>query len=165
MKFKPYLDRFLERVLISIMALMVINVLWQVASRYLMQSPSSFTDELSRYLLIWLSLLGASYVTGKKMHLSIDLLMQNINTHRQKTLNTVIYSLVALFAFLAMVVGGIRLLYIVFSLGQTSPALEIPMGIVYLVLPISGLTIIYYSILNIIQPHQPDDSSIGHALD
>ena len=165
MKFKPYLDRFLERVLISIMALMVVNVLWQVASRYLMQSPSSFTDELSRYLLIWLSLLGASYVTGKKMHLSIDLLMQNINTHRQKTLNTVIYSLVALFAFLAMVVGGIRLLYIVFSLGQTSPALEIPMGIVYLVLPISGLTIIYYSILNIIQPHQPDDSSIGHALD
>nr|WKN36237.1 TRAP transporter small permease [Tunicatimonas sp. TK19036] len=165
MKFKPYLDRFLERVLISIMALMVVNVLWQVASRYLMQSPSSFTDELSRYLLIWLSLLGASYVTGKKMHLSIDLLMQNINTRRQKTLNTVIYSLVALFAFLAMVVGGIRLLYIVFSLGQTSPALEIPMGIVYLVLPISGLTIIYYSILNIIQPHQPDDSSIGHALD
>ncbi|MEQ9442675.1 MAG: TRAP transporter small permease [Cyclobacteriaceae bacterium] len=165
MKFKPYLDRFLEKILIGIMALMVINVLWQVASRFILQSPSSFTDELSRYLLIWLSLLGASYVTGKKMHLSIDILMQKLNERRQKVLNTVIYGLVAMFALLAMVVGGLRLVYIVFTLGQTSPALEIPIGIVYLVLPLSGFTIIYYSILNILYPHQSDDSSLGHALD
>ena len=99
------------------------------------------------------------------MHLSIDLLMQKLQPRGQKTLNTIIYGLVALFALLAMVVGGIRLVYIVFTLGQTSPALEIPIGVVYLVLPISGFTIIYYSILNILHTHQPEDSSIGHALD
>lgn len=163
MRFKQHLDRLLERVLVVIMSLMVINVLWQVASRYILQSPSSFTDELSRYLLIWLSLLGAGYVTGKRMHLSINLLMQKLPEERQRVLNTIIYSLVAVFALLAMVIGGIRLVYIVFTLGQTSPALEIPIGIVYIVLPISGLVIIYYSILNI--THHPDHSSIGQALE
>lgn len=164
MKFKQKLDKILETILVIIMAVMVVNVLWQVGSRYLMQSPSSFTDELARYLLIWLSMLGASYVTGKKMHLSIDLLNQSINAEKRKTLNVIIYAIVALFAFLAMVVGGSRLVYIVSSLGQTSPALEIPLAYVYIVLPIGGLIIIYYSILNMIYPEKEEDSTISETV-
>ncbi len=155
----------LERILVVIMAVMVINVLWQVGSRYLLQSPSSFTDELARYLLIWLSMLGASYVTGKRMHLSIDLLAQRSSLERRKKLNTLIYSVVAIFAFLVMVVGGSRLVYVVSSLGQTSPALEVPLSIVYIVLPIGGLIIIYYSIINILHPVAQDDESIADAVE
>lgn len=155
----------LERILVVIMAVMVINVLWQVGSRYLLQSPSSFTDELARYLLIWLSMLGASYVTGKRMHLSIDLLAQRSSLERRKKLNTLIYSVVAIFAFLIMVVGGSRLVYVVSSLGQTSPALEVPLSIVYIVLPIGGLIIIYYSIINILHPVAQDDESIADAVE
>lgn len=165
MKFKATLDMILERILVVIMAVMVINVLWQVGSRYLLQSPSSFTDELARYLLIWLSMLGASYVTGKRMHLSIDLLAQRSSLERRKKLNTLIYSVVAIFAFLIMVVGGSRLVYVVSSLGQTSPALEVPLSIVYIVLPIGGLIIIYYSIINILHPVAQDDESIADAVE
>jgi TRAP-type C4-dicarboxylate transport system permease small subunit len=165
MKFKATLDMILERILVVIMAVMVINVLWQVGSRYLLQSPSSFTDELARYLLIWLSMLGASYVTGKRMHLSIDLLAQRSSLERRKKLNTLIYSVVAIFAFLVMVVGGSRLVYVVSSLGQTSPALEVPLSIVYIVLPIGGLIIIYYSIINILHPVAQDDESIADAVE
>jgi len=164
MKFKATIDLVLERILITIMALMVINVLWQVGSRYLLRSPSSFTDELARYLLIWLSILGASYVTGKRMHLAIDLLARSSSVKRRIQLNFIIYSIVALFALLAMVIGGSRLVYVVATLGQTSPALEIPISVVYLVLPVGGLLIIYYSILNILHPEEQEDESIADTV-
>lgn len=164
MKFKSTLDRVLEVILVIIMGVMVINVLWQVGSRYLLQSPSSFTDELARYLLIWLSILGASYVTGKKMHLSIDLLAQKVSPEKRKSLNTLVYAIVAIFALLAMVIGGSRLVYIVSSLGQISPALEIPLSFVYIVLPVGGVIIIYYSILNMLYPEKEEDSSISETV-
>lgn len=164
MKFKATLDKVLEIILVIIMSVMVINVLWQVGSRYLLQSPSSFTDELARYLLIWLSILGASYVTGKRMHLSIDLLAQKIQASSRKKLNTLIYAIVAVFAFLAMIVGGSNLVYIVSSLGQTSPALEIPLSYVYIVLPVGGIIIVYYSILNILHPVKEEDSDISESV-
>ena len=144
MKFKRVLDSLLERILVAIMAIMVVNVLWQVASRFVLQSPSSFTDELARYLLIWLSILGASYVTGKRMHLSIDLLIHKIADNKKDLLNTVIYAIVAFFSFLVMVVGGSRL--------------------VYIVLPIGGLIIIFYSIINIIYPRETEDRSISESV-
>ncbi len=165
MKFKHTLDKILETILVTIMAVMVVNVLWQVGSRFILQSPSSFTDELARYLLIWLSILGASYVTGKKMHLSIDLLAQKINPAKKGLLNTIVYSIVAVFAFLAMVIGGANLVYIVASLGQTSPALEIPLSVVYIVLPIGGLIIIYYSIINIKYPEKEEDGTISETVE
>ncbi len=161
---KNLLDNILEKILITIMAVMVVNVLWQVASRYIVQSPSAFTDELSRYLLIWLSLLGASYVTGKKMHLSIELLATRISPRRQQTLNVIIYSLVGLFALLVMVVGGFRLVYITLTLGQTSAALEIPLAYVYVVLPLGGFVIIFYCIYHILYPGQGEDSSISDTV-
>jgi TRAP-type C4-dicarboxylate transport system permease small subunit len=164
MKFKNHLDRVLEVILVIIMAVMVVNVLWQVFSRFVLASPSSFTDELARYLLIWLSILGASYVTGKKMHLAIDLLPQSLGPSGRKKLNGLIYTIVALFALVVMVVGGSRLVYLVSTLGQTSAALEIPLGVVYLMLPVGGAIIIYYSIVNILEPVKEEDSSIGESI-
>ena len=71
---KNRIDLFLKWILVVIMAAMTINVLWQVFSRFILQNPSSFTEELARYMLIWVGILGASYVAGQKMHLAIDLL-------------------------------------------------------------------------------------------
>ncbi len=164
MHLKKLLDNILEKVLITLMAVMVINVLWQVASRYLVQSPSSFTDELARYLLIWISMLGASYAVGKRMHLSIDLLSTKLNRQHNARLNTLIYIIVALFSLMVMVLGGSRLVYITFTLHQISPALEVPMAFVYSVLPIGGLVIIFYSIINILYPEKEEDSSISETL-
>lgn len=144
-------DSVLEKVLIAIMGIMVLNVLWQVASRYLLNSPSIFTDELAGFLLIWVGMLGAGYATGQKLHLAIDILPQKVTGMKKHYLSIVINAFVGLFALLVMVIGGGRLVYVTLDLEQLSSALEVPLGYVYTVLPVSGALMIYYSLYNIIK--------------
>lgn len=135
--------------LVILMALIVLSVVWQVFSRYILRSPSTFTSELARYLLIWISLFGAAYVSGENMHLAIDLLPRRLSPVWNRRLRTLIYLLVITFVLLVMVLGGSRLVYITYVLNQTSPALQIPLAWVYTVVPLSGLLIIYYKIMDI----------------
>ena len=144
MKVRQKIDLILGKMLAIIMGVMVINVLWQVLTRYVVGFPSSYTDELARYLMIWLGVLGAAYVSGRNMHVAIDVLPRKANTKIQKRLMIIVNVLIIIFALTAFIVGGIRLVYISFMLGQQSPSLQIPLAVVYMVIPISGLLIIYY---------------------
>lgn len=144
------IDKILGNILVVIMGVMVVNVLWQVFTRFIIGTPSSFTDELARYLMMWLGILGAAYVSGKNMHVAIDVLQQKANAKTQKKLKIIVYILVILFALFAMVIGGSRLVYITYVLDQQSPALQIPLALVYLAIPLSGLLVIYYKISDII---------------
>lgn len=149
MSFHSKLNRILEIALILLMSVLVLDVLWQVTSRYLLSSPSSFTDELAGYLLIWVGLLGAAYVAGRNEHLAIDILLQRSALPRKKLLLVLINAIVLLFAFSVMFVGGINLVYTRFILDVKSAALGLPLGYVYTVLPVSGALIMYYSIVNL----------------
>jgi len=151
MKTRNKIDKLLGWALIVLLGVLVINVLWQVFSRYLLKSPSSFTDELARYLLIWVGILGASYAAGKKLHLAIDIIPSKLKPDKRAILDKLIYFLVSLFAIFVMVIGGLRLVYITLHLEQTSPALKLPIGYVYLVIPVSGLLIVYYCFYDIFQ--------------
>ncbi len=144
------IDRILSRLLMGIMSLMVLNVLWQVFSRYILGAPSSFTDELSRYLMIWLGILGAAYVSGQNAHVAIDFLPKKLNTKKQRKLRRLVTVIVMSFAFFALVIGGFRLVYLTFILEQYSPALKLPLALVYLVMPLSGMLIMYYKISDIL---------------
>ncbi|GET21246.1 TRAP transporter small permease [Prolixibacter denitrificans] len=146
MKLRNIVDKILERAVVILMGALVLDVLWQVASRYIFQDPSSFTDELAGFLLIWVGLLGAAWAAGMKQHLAIDLLSQKLSPERRKYLDVLVNILVMLFALAVMVVGGIWLVYTRFYLGQISAAMQIPLGYVYLVVPLSGFLIIFYSI-------------------
>jgi TRAP-type C4-dicarboxylate transport system permease small subunit len=150
MSFYKKFNRTLEIVLIVLACVLVIDVLWQVFSRYILNSPSSFTDELAGYLLIWVSLLGAAYVAGKKEHLAIDLLLQKSSPARQRVLSIIIHSVILGFSSTVLVIGGAWLVYTRFYLGVKSAALQVPLGYVYIVLPLSGLIIIFYSIHHLI---------------
>lgn len=163
MKLRKRVDAALYKALVFFMAAMVLNVLWQVASRYIFRSPSNFTDELSRYLLIWVSLLGASYVAGKKLHLAIDILPEKLQGRDERNLNILINILVALFALFVMIWGGIRLVYITLKLEQISSALNIPLGYVYVVVPLSGLFIVYYSIINLFEKPKAREEQGGEG--
>ncbi len=151
MSFHNRLNRILEIALVAIMSILVIDVLWQVTSRYVLSSPSSFTDELAGFLLIWVGLLGAAYVAGRNEHLAIDLLLQKTRVSRKRNLMIIIQLCILAFAVTAMVIGGSWLVYTRFALGVKSAALQLPLGYVYIVLPLSGLLIAYYSIRSIIQ--------------
>jgi TRAP-type C4-dicarboxylate transport system permease small subunit len=146
MKIRRTIDNILAHLLVLIMAVMVLNVLWQVFSRYFMGSPSSFTDELARYLMIWIGILGAAYVAGKNMHVAIDVLPSRLSDSAQHKLKQLVRACIIIFCLLAMVIGGSRLVYITYVLDQFSPALNVPLAVVYAVIPLSGLLIIYYKI-------------------
>lgn len=150
MSLRNRVDHILGRVLVLIMGAMVLNVLWQVFSRFILGNPSSFTDELSRYLMIWVGVLGAAYISGRKMHVAIDLLPMRLNKEGQLKLKVVVSIIVILLSLFVLVIGGARLVYITYTLEQYSAALQIPLALVYLVIPISGLLIIYYKISDIV---------------
>jgi len=151
MKIRNKIDRILANVLIIIMAVMVVNVLWQVCSRYLLQTPSSFTDELARYLMIWIGILGAAYVAGQNNHVAINVISKQFSLKTQNNLKIIVAVVIILFCIAAMVIGGSRLVYITHVLNQKSPALQLPLAFVYVVIPLSGLLIIYYKISDIIK--------------
>lgn len=146
MTIRERIDRVLEISLVFILSVLVIDVLWQVVSRYLLSSPSSFTDELAGFLLVWVGVLGAAYVHGKQEHLAIDLLLQRSKPEKQRMLTIIINTLIFLFAIVVMVIGGAWLVITRFQLDVISSALHLPLGYVYIVLPISGLLMSYYSL-------------------
>ncbi len=148
MTIRQKIDKVLELVLVAIMSILVIDVLWQVFSRYVLASPSSFTDELAGFLLIWVGMLGAAYVAGKNEHLAIDLMLQKMKGVKKRRLQIFINIIVGVFALFVMVFGGSWLVYTRFYLGVTSAALALPLGYVYLVVPVSGILIAYYAIDN-----------------
>jgi len=150
MKFRKRIDLFLEKILVFLLGILLIDVLWQVASRYFFASPSPFTDEMAGFLLIWVGILGAAYVTGKHEHLAIDLLLQKAGSSRKRVLLITIPVFICCFAMIVMVVGGFWLVYTRFALNVHSAAMELPLGFVYLIIPVSGLLISYYAIDDIL---------------
>ena len=140
------IDSVLEKLVLFILVLMLASVIWQVFSRFVLRAPSTITDEVSSFSLIWVGVLGAAYAAGKNLHLAIDLIPEDVVKKRQNLFNGIVFISVAVFAFTVMIIGGARLCQLSFQFGQTSATLEIPLGFIYLVVPISGLLICYYSI-------------------
>lgn len=140
------IDKIVERLLVLILGVMVLNVLWQVFTRFFTSNPSSFTDELARYLMIWLGILGAAYVTGKQEHVAIDFFVKKLRRKHRKIADIFVRFSVLGFAFFGMLLGGGRLVYITLKLQQYSPSLQIPLAVVYAIIPISGLLIIFYKL-------------------
>lgn len=143
--------RFMEIFLIIIFSLLVLDVLFQVFSRYILKASFSWTEELARFSLIWMSIFGAAYLNAKREHLSMDFLYRKFSDPTKKKVSIVIEILIFLFALIVMVIGGFNLVYTTLHLGQLSGTLRIPLGYIYAILPISGLLIMWFSVYHIIK--------------
>jgi TRAP-type C4-dicarboxylate transport system permease small subunit len=143
------IDYVLGSFLAFLMMVMTVVVLWGVFTRYVMSSQASWSEELARFLLIWIGILGAAYASGQNFHLAIDLLKPKLKPDNQRRLTIFIDLTVIAFALSIMVIGGFRLIYITQVLGQLSPALQAPMSVIYSVVPISGLLVVYYKIADL----------------
>ena len=144
------INRFIEFLLILLMGALTLVVLWQVVARYVMTNPSSWTEELARFMLIWVSILGAAYVSGRREHIAIDILQQRMSPKRRRKFQILIEVIIILFAFFVLVIGGINLVEI--TLHQISSALRLPLGYIYAIIPFSGILIIIYALFNIFYP-------------
>lgn len=147
---KKKLDKILGNFLVALMVMIVVAVLWQVFSRYVLHSPSSYTEEIARYLLIWIGILGAAYASGQQEHLAINILPPKLDEKNRIRLRIFINLLVILFCLVVLIIGGGNLVYMNYDLGQNSAALNLPLSFVYLVVPISGILIIVYKVNEII---------------
>lgn len=136
--------------MVTTMLALVLVVVFQIITNMTNIMENSFSDELAGFLLIWVAMLGAAYGTAKGSHLAIDIMLMKLRDKgASKPLEIVIESLVGLFAFFVMLIGGSMLVYSRFELGVESPSMQLPLGYVYLVIPLAGILIMYFCISNI----------------
>ncbi|GGN20574.1 MULTISPECIES: TRAP transporter small permease [Marinomonas] len=153
-KFIRVVDRILSTVCVTLMVALVACVVWQVFSRYVLGAPSTSTDEMARFLFIWVGLLGAAFTLGQKKHLAMDFMLLALDGRKKATLQLVITLIGLFFAVVIMVFGGGSLVLKTLSVGQISPVLGLEMGWVYAAIPISGVCMILYLLRDIFAPTQ-----------
>ncbi len=150
------LDKPLNGFLIFLMAAIVVVVTWQVITRFLLPQPSSYTEELARFFLIWISILGSAYAFRTGAHLGLDLMTQKLEGAAKRRTAVVANLVCLVFAATIMVFGGLKLMLLTLELNQTSSSLGIKMGYVYTVVPLSGALICLFALNNIFNPTQED---------
>ena len=126
---------------------MVILTCWQVFTRYVLQNPSSWSEELVSYLFAWASLFGASLITGERGHMNIPILVECMGPGARKVLS--IFGELVAFAFSAVILvyGGIQITNL--AMGQMTSSLGVAVGVFYVVLPVCGVLNMIYTVLNI----------------
>lgn len=142
------LNRTLEVLLSILLASMVFVALWAIFTRHFINMPATFTTEFLRYGLVWLSMLTAAYSFGKKGHLAIVVLKDRFTGKKLIAIDLLTELAIMFFAASVLIYGGIQGAMI--GMTELSPTLDIPVGYFYLALPISGVYIILYSIINLI---------------
>ena len=143
-RLRGYINRVIFIVSSLLLTVMVATVAWQVTSRYVFNSPSIYTDELARFLLMWIGMLGTTYAFGCKAHLSMDYMHTFLSKETVKIIKMMLPILSIIFVGFVMVWGGTLLT--LNTMKQLSPVLYIPMGVVYSILPITGVINIFYFI-------------------
>lgn len=155
------IDLALRTLLVVLVVALVSSVAWQVLSRYLLADPSPWTEELARFLLIWIGMLGASYAFRQKAHLGLELLPAKLEGVPAVLLRHFTLAVVALFAATVLIAGGGNLVSLTWELRQYSAVLGMPIAWVYLVIPLTGTLIIFYCLVQALEPAD-DNEAIGH---
>lgn len=147
-KFKSGLDKLLEILCTVIFMAMVALTTYQVVVRYVFSSPSSISETLTRYLFVWLILLSATYIFGKRDHICIAFLKEKLRGTPRLAVEILIEGITIFFAAVILVYGGVVITGM--NMLQYDSILKIPTGIIYSIIPVCGVLIVFYSMLNII---------------
>lgn len=127
---------------------MVALTCWQVFTRYILKDPSPWSEELVSYLFAWMSLFGASIVVGERGHMNIPIVVERMGEKAQKGFAIFAEIVAFLFAAVILVYGGVQITSL--AMGQMTSSLGVAIGVFYIVLPVSGVINMIYTILNII---------------
>ncbi len=134
-KFDAVLAKGEAWVLITLVAVMTVVVLLQVIYRYLLTQPLHWSEELARYLFVWISLLGASLSVQKRGHFGMDFFYRMLPDKGRRFLLFIIY----------LLMGGVMLVLLIYGIvlvqktaAQQSPAMEISMGWAYACVPVGA---------------------------
>ena len=142
-----YLNKVVEVILEVLVPGMVLGCCWQVITRFLLHNPSKYTEELLRYMLIWLTMMGVPYAYGKNSHLAINLIVKKFKPKNEIIAQIAIDAFIMILSVSVMIVGGIMVT--ANAAGQLSPAMQIPMQIYYVCVPVCGVLMVIYGLFKI----------------
>jgi len=144
---KKILDRTLSTICVGLFGALVLLVTWQVFTRFVLNNPSTFSEELAKYCFVWLVLFGAAFVFGENGHMRIEFIQDMLPTKFKIVVQIFIEVCIIIFSALVLLNGGSTITKLAWV--QLSPALQIPVGYLYMVMPICGAVIIFYCLYNI----------------
>lgn len=147
-KIRKIIDLILSGINVALFAGMTVVGTYQIMVRYLFNRPSTVSEELLTYLFAWMALLASAYVFGKREHMRMGFLADKLDQKKRKNLDIIIEGMIGVFAVVVLIYGGIQIT--ILTMSQKTASLGIPMGYVYCAVPLCGILIMGYSVLNMI---------------
>lgn len=142
------LDRVVGVVVVFLLVVMLVTTSAGVFWRYILNSALSWSEELGRYLLVWVSFLGAALATYRGAHIGIQAFLNLLPSALRRWIDRVVDALIILF-MAAVLVGGIEILPA--TAIRIAPTLSIRMNIPYLVVPISAAIILLEVLVHLVE--------------
>lgn len=142
-KYLDYINKVVENALAVILGVMSVLIFWQVVSRYLMGSPSSWSEELSRFLMVYLVMFGAATALKKGSLIAVDAVHEALSENVSKWIK-VISELISIVFYVILVVYGWE--FASNSSNQIAPGTGLSMFLIYLSMPLGGLFLTLNSI-------------------
>jgi len=141
-------NRCAEYLLFGLGFSMAILVAVQVFCRYILNSSLFWSEELARYMLVWLSFFGATVAYYHHLHPGVDVLTSRLSAVKQQISQLVVH-LISMVLALVMVISGTQFAWFVRM--QISPALGLPKWIILAVIPLSGTVLFFYALTFLVQ--------------
>ncbi|MEY8258092.1 TRAP transporter small permease [Erysipelotrichaceae bacterium 66-17] len=160
---RKVLDRFLKYACIFLFAMMTCIATYQIITRYFFNAPSTVSEELLTYSFAWMALLASALVFGKRDHMRMAFLADKIHGKAKQILDIAIEILIFVFAVLVLIWGGSSIMNL--SMTQATASLGVPMGYLYIALPLSGVCIALYSICNIVDMCHGKDLKLNNGFE
>ena len=134
-KFAEVLDRIVVFLIAFLSVPLVVIVLYAVFMRYVLNAAPTWSEEVARYLMVWMSLMAISAAMRRGQHIGLNFVVDKAGPKLRKAMNMTAYALILLF-FGVLLVKGMDMT--VFVARQRSPSVNIPMWIPYLSVPVAG---------------------------
>ena len=160
-KIRAAIMKILGVVITLLFILMTLVGTYQIVTRYFFNRPSTISEELLTYSFTWMSLLASSYVFGKRDHMRMGFMADKLTGPARRYLEIFIDTLSFFFAAVVMVYGGISITRL--TMIQITASLRISMGWIYIIVPIAGLLIMVFSVMNAVDMLHKDFSEPGEA--
>lgn len=141
-------DKIIAGICLVVFTALVAIVTWQVFTRQVLNNSAPWTEEAARYTFIVLAMFAAAYVFSERGHIAVEMLLEKLPGKAQKSASVLIELLVAFFIGSAFVYGGSLLSQNAWN--QNSATLPLTVGQVYAVVPIAGVIILFYCLVNIV---------------
>ncbi len=162
-KIRSCLNKMLAVVVSALLIVMTVLVLWQVFTRYVLNNPAIFTEELVIIILVWTSFMGAAYAFGRREHMALVFLRDKLNGKPKKVIAAVIDVITIAFIVFILIFGGNKITASV--QGVKTPILHLPQGLTYCSLTVAGVIALVYQVLNLIEDFIPSVADAASVKD